>query len=558
MPGTYSLIPHSKEEEVTSDFICKEDYTISIVVCDAVCLERNLNLAMQVLDVSPNTIICVNLMDEARKKGIIVDTNKLSKLLNIPVIGMSARSGEGLFELKETIAEAAKKSIKRNNSEICRNKEIDSEKYVKKSAKISAETVIFTKEDYDKKDRKLDKLLTSKFTGIPIMLLLLMVIFWITIVGANYPSTVLFDFFNNVGEKLLILLNKINAPNWLSSLIVSGAYKVLTWVVAVMLPPMAIFFPLFTLLEDLGYLPRIAFNLDKTFKKCCACGKQALTMCMGFGCNACGVTGCRIIDSPRERLIAILTNSFVPCNGRFPTLISIITMFFIGANVGAFSSFLSVLILVLVILVGIILTFVVSKILSKTLLKGEPSSFTLELPPYRTPQVGKVIIRSLLDRTLFVLGRAVAVALPAGILIWILANIEISGVSILAHCTNFLDPFAKLFGLDGVILMALILGFPANEIVMPIILMSYLSTGELVEISNVFELRNILVANGWTIITAICTMLIFLIHWPCSTTCLTIKKETGSLKWMFAAMAIPTIVGFTLCFIVATIGRIVV
>lgn len=392
-----------------------------------------------------------------------MDTEKLSKILNIPVIGMSARSGEGIFELKETIHEFAKRKVKRRNSEIFRKNEFDSEKYVEESSKLAKEVVIFTKEDYDKKDRKLDKIFTSKLTGIPIMLLLLMIIFWITIVGANYPSSILFDFFSFAGDKLLEWFNAINAPAWLSGLIVSGAYKVLTWVVAVMLPPMAIFFPLFTLLEDLGYLPRIAFNLDKTFKKCSACGKQALTMCMGFGCNACGVTGCRIIDSPRERLIAILTNSFVPCNGRFPTLISIITMFFIGSNTGLFSSFLSVLVLVFVILIGIILTFLASKILSKTLLKGEASSFILELPPYRTPQVGKVLVRSLLDRTLFVLGRAVSVAIPAGIIIWIMTNVEISGISILAHCTNFLDPFASLFGLDGVILMALILGFPANE-----------------------------------------------------------------------------------------------
>lgn len=388
LPGTYSLVPHSKEEEVTRDYICKEDYTLSIVVCDAVCLERNLNLALQVIDVSPNTIICVNLMDEARKKGIIIDTEKLSKILKTPVIAMSARSGEGIFELKETICETCKRNIKRNNNSICtEERKIDSEKYVKESAKIAAEVVTFTKNDYDKKDRKIDKILTSKLTGIPIMLLLLMLIFWITIVGANYPSSMLFDFFNMIGDKLLTWFNNINAPKWLSMLTISGAYKVLTWVVAVMLPPMAIFFPLFTLLEDLGYLPRIAFNLDKTFKKCMACGKQALTMCMGFGCNACGVTGCRIIDSKRERLIAILTNSFVPCNGRFPTLISIITMFFIGSSTGIFSSFFSVLILVLLILLSIFLTFLVSKILSKTLLKGEPSSFTLELPPYRKPEI---------------------------------------------------------------------------------------------------------------------------------------------------------------------------
>ena len=383
-------------------------------MCDAVCLERNLNLALQVLEVSPNTIICVNLMDEARKKGIEIDILKLSKLLNTPVVAVSARSGEGMKELLDTINEVSKRGAKKKDSKICFSEEcIDSSKYVEKSEELAKKVIIFTKEDYDKKDRKWDKILTSKKTGIPIMIALLMVIFWITIVGANYPSEILFSFFNFIGDRLILWFDSINAPSWITGLLISGAYKVLTWVISVMLPPMAIFFPLFTLLEDLGYLPRVAFNLDKAFKKCHACGKQALTMCMGFGCNACGVTGCRIIDSPRERLIAILTNSFVPCNGRFPTLISIITMFFIGSNAGFLSSFLSVLIFIAVILVGIILTFIVSKILSKTLLKGEPSSFTLELPPYRVPQIGKVIVRSFLDRTLFVLGRAISVALPA-------------------------------------------------------------------------------------------------------------------------------------------------
>lgn len=322
-----------------------------------------------------------------------------------------------------------------------------------------------------------------------------------------------------------------------------------------MLPPMAIFFPLFTLLEDLGYLPRIAFNLDKHFKKCHACGKQALTMCMGFGCNAAGVVGCRIIDSPRERLIAIITNNFVPCNGRFPTLITIITMFFVGSGVFWGSSLISTLILMAVILLGIFMTFFVSRLLSQTILKGVPSSFTLELPPYRRPQIGKVIVRSIFDRTLFVLGRAAVVAAPAGLLIWIMANVQINDLSLLAHCSNFLDPFAHLFGLDGVILMAFILGIPANEIVFPIIIMAYLATGNLLEMDNLTALHSLLVENGWTWLTAVCTMLFSLMHWPCSTTLMTIKKETQSLKWTAASLLIPTVCGLLLCFVVANVSR---
>ena len=340
-------------------------------------------------------------------------------------------------------------------------------------------------------------------------------------------------------------------------MLINGMYKVLAWVVAVMLPPMAIFFPLFTLLEDLGVLPRIAFNLDGIFKKCHACGKQALTMCMGFGCNACGVTGCRIIDSPRERLIAILTNNFIPCNGRFPTLISIITMFFVGVNAGAFGSIKGVLILLALIIFGILMTFLVSKLLSKTVLKGKPTSFILELPPYRKPQIGKVIVRSILDRTLFVLGRAICVAAPAGILIWCLTNFDVSGIPVINHITTFLDPFAQVIGLDGVILTAFILGFPANEIVMPIILMLYMSTGELVEMENLISLKEILITNGWTTITAICVMLFSILHWPCSTTCLTIKKETGSWKWTLAGFALPTLIGIVVCFVVNMIGSLV-
>ena len=325
-----------------------------------------------------------------------------------------------------------------------------------------------------------------------------------------------------------------------------------------MLPPMAIFFPLFTLLEDLGYLPRIAFNMDKTFQKCTACGKQALTMCMGFGCNACGVIGARIIDSPRERLIAILTNSFVPCNGRFPAMISIISMFLIGNCTDIISSLKGVLILLFVILLGIFMTFVSSKLLSKTLLKGESSSFTLELPPYRVPKIGSTIIRSIFDRTLFVLGRAVIVALPTGIVIWLLANINIYDVSILTHITNFLDPFAKIIGLDGVLLTAFILGFPANEIVIPIAMMAYTLSGELEQMNNLIEIKNILILNGWTINTAICTIIFSLMHWPCSTTCLTILKETKSKKWTLISMVLPTICGMIICAVITFVYNIFV
>ncbi len=322
-----------------------------------------------------------------------------------------------------------------------------------------------------------------------------------------------------------------------------------------MLPPMAIFFPLFTLLEDAGYLPRVAYNLDRSFKHCSACGKQALTMCMGFGCNAADVIGCRIIDSPRERFLAILTNNFVPCNGRFPTLIAILTMFFIGTSGNASTSLLSALLLTLVIVIGILMTFGMTKLLSKTILKGMPSSFTLELPPYRRPQIGKVILRSILDRTLFVLGRAIIVAAPAGLIIWLMANLTIGDCSILSHCAGFLNPFAQLMGLDGVILLAFILGFPANEIVVPIIIMAYLSQGSILELDNLKDMKQLFVSNGWTYTTAISTMFFSLMHWPCSTTLLTIKKETGSWKWTALAAAIPTATGILLCIVFTFLVR---
>ena len=347
-----------------------------------------------------------------------------------------------------------------------------------------------------------------------------------------------------------IFFSFIGAPNWVHDLLVLGVYRTLAWVVSVMLPPMAIFFPLFTLLEDLGYLPRIAFNLDYYFKKACAHGKQALTMCMGFGCNAAGIISCRIIDSPRERLIAVITNNFVPCNGRFPILIALASIFIAGSS-GGFSSLIAALSILLIILLGVLITLFVSKLLSNTILKGLPSSFTLELPPYRKPQVGRIIVRSIFDRTLFVLGRAIMVAAPAGLIIWCMANILIGDVSLLDYCSRLLNPFAQFLGMDGYILMAFILGLPANEIVIPILIMGYMSKGAMLELDNLWEMKQLFIDNGWTWLTAICTMLFTLNHWPCGTTLLTIRKETQSIKWTLISFLIPTITGITLCFITA-------
>ncbi|MEG1846671.1 MAG: nucleoside recognition domain-containing protein, partial [Oscillospiraceae bacterium] len=346
-----------------------------------------------------------------------------------------------------------------------------------------------------------------------------------------------------------LLFDNIGVSPWLRDMLILGVFRVLAWVVSVMLPPMAIFFPMFTLLEDFGYLPRVAFNLDHHFRKAGTCGKQALTMCMGIGCNAVGITGARIIDSPRERLIAIITNNFMPCNGRFPTIISIITMFFIGGNISFFGSLYSTAILTFAIIFSVFITFQISKLLSKTLLKGVNSSFTLELPPYRKPQMGKVIVRSMLDRTIFVLGRAVVVAAPAGLIIWLLANISIGDASLLTHICEFLNPFAKLLGMDGVILTAFILGFPANEIVFPIIIMAYMATGNIMEFETLSELKMLLLSNGWTLATAISVILFSLMHWPCSTSLLTIKKETGSIKWTAVSFLVPTITGMAICFL---------
>lgn len=630
IPGTYSLIPHSAEEKIARNFICFSGCDAVIIVCDATCLKRNLNFVLQTLEVTNRVILCINLIDEANRKHITVNCQKLSSTLGIPVIPTSARQGEGLKELTNSIGEVLQKSpepmqffyrpeieeaISKIESDINTVTDKlpprflsvrlldgdpdfleDIEKFLGMSlsknpsleksladaratlaqkgyeASTLRDALVFDlfqtadritqdslseQTGYNNRQIRADKFLTGKITGIPTMLLLLLAILWLTISGANYPSQWLSSFLFSLEEPLNTLCRLIHLPLWAQNALVLGIYRVLAWVTSVMLPPMAIFFPLFTLLEDAGYLPRVAFNLDHPLKKCCACGKQALTMCMGFGCNAVGVIGARIIDSPRERFIAILTNSFVPCNGRFPTIIAVITMFFIGTSSSILSSIYAAILLTTTITLGIIMTFAASRILSKTLLKGMPSSYTLELPPYRRPQVGKVLIRSVLDRTLFVLGRAATVAAPAGLIIYAMANLSVGGSTLLAHASSALDPIAKLIGLDGVLLMAFILGFPANEIVMPIAIMAYMSQGTLTEFENLSALKTLLIDNGWTPLTATCTIIFSLMHWPCSTTLISIKKETKSLRWTFVAFLLPTLCGITLCFLLTTAVRLV-
>lgn len=602
LPGTYSLISHSYEEKVASDFICFEQYDVAIVVCDAVCLERSLNLVLQTMEILPNVVVCVNLMDEAEKKRIHIDLDKLSNLLKVPVIGTSARSNEGLDRLLEEVISCQNHSYysisyplyleniisvlttklpdMSYNSRWVSLKLLEGDQIfdslpvlnkeelqpflnyprkvfqmddvvatlLQESKNISKEVIKYESKDYESKMRKWDRILTRKATGIPIMLLLLFGILWITIRFSNVPSSMLFDLFHFLEIKLVSIFKILSIPSWLTSLLVEGVYRTLTWVVSVMLPPMAIFFPLFTLLEDLGVLPRIAFNLDYPFEKCKACGKQSLTMCMGLGCNAVGVMGARIIDSKRERLLAILTNVFMPCNGRFPAIISMISMFMISISSSVLSSLISAFVLTCVILLGIFMTFLISFLLSKTILKGYPSSFTLELPPYRKPQIGKVIVRSIFDRTLFVLGRAILVAAPAGFLIWILANVMIGESSLITILARYLNPFGMMIGLDGMILLAFLLGFPANEIVLPILMLGYLSLGSMTEMNDLVLMKNVLVSHGWTFLTALNFILLCLFHFPCSTTILTIKKETNSWKWAMFAFILPTCIGIILCF----------
>ena len=575
IPGTYSMLAHSQEEEVARDFLQSGEAEAAIVVCDATCLERNLILALQVMEICPKVIICVNLMDEAEKRGICIDLSLISERMGVPVVGVTARKKATLRMLTDVLDDVlddVPDDVPYNVPEKIAGDAADGErdnvvekgdsavaKLVKTAEEVCDGAVSYSKK-HDSRDRKLDKIFTGRVWAYPIMLLMLAVILWITIVGANYPSELLASGFAVLQVKLTAMFETAGAPLWLHDMLVLGVYRVLSWVVSVMLPPMAIFFPLFTILEDAGYLPRIAYNMDRAFKCCGACGKQALTTCMGFGCNAVGVMGCRIIDSPRERLLAMLTNNFVPCNGRFSALIALISIFFASAvsSGGMGRSAAAALILTLLITGGIASALAVTAILSRTLLRGMPSSFTLELPPYRCPQFGKVIVRSVLDRTLFVLARAAAAAAPAGLIVWILANTVIGDASVLDRMVCLLEPVGTFMGLDGAILTAFILGLPANEIVIPITVMIYTSQGSLTETGSLAEMQQLLTENGWTWMTALCTMVFFLMHWPCATTLLTIKKETGSVKWTALAAIIPTVCGFILCSLIAGLGELAV
>lgn len=603
LPGIYSLFSAGAEEACARDVLAFGDADAVAVVVDASALERHLPLALQVMELMPRCVLCLNLADEAEKKGISIDDKKLSALTGVPVVKTAARTGRGLSDLTaalekvmeqephvrhtpfhktlpedfaELLAEGENLLPKSKNRPLLldflwqKEEDVLSEEVgeelrqwrtkcngyfageeealavyrkerslcFQKQAENLTAAVCKKNEGKGDTTAQMDKLFLRKRTGVPLMLLLLALVFWITAVGANVPSQMLMSVFTKLGATCRSALE--SSPVWLESLLMDGVFLTVSWVVSVMLPPMAIFFPMFTLLEDCGLLPRIAFQLDGLFRRAGAHGKQALTLCMGFGCNAAGVTACRIIDSPRERLIAILTNNFVPCNGRFPTILLLIAVFL---SVG--KPWMSGFALFVVIGLSVGMTLLVSFFLSRTVLKGMPSAFVLELPPFRRPQIGQVLVRSLLDRTIFVLGRAITAAAPAGAIIWLLQRIQIGDGTLLTQIAIFLEPLGGIMGLSGPILLAFLLGLPANEIVLPILLMFYSQSGMLVEGGS--QTGAMLAANGWTWMTAVCAILFSLNHFPCATTLLTIRKETGSRKWTAISFLLPTIIGICLC-----------
>ena len=530
LPGTYSLSVLSEEERVARDYLLSGAADAIIVVCDATCLQRGLHLALQCLSLSEKVLLCVNLMDEAGRNGIRLDLNRLSQELKIPVIGCTARKRRSLQPLLDAldsyVPDQSAKLPAMTSEEIANQ----AETLCRMTVSVDAQS-----------NRKKRKTHTGNLFEFVLILLMLAVSLWVTITGANALS----DLLSKALEPIGVLLSRClqSTPDWLQGLMIDGLWRVLSWVIAVMLPPMAIFFPLFTLMEDAGFLPRVAFVLDRPFHACDACGKQALSCCMGLGCNAAGVVGCRIIDSPRERLLAILTNCLTPCSGRFPMLAAISAMFFAGEQ----NAVLSALILTGIFAVSLLFTFTATKLLSSTLLRGIPSAFTMELPPFRRPQIGRVLIRSVLDRTIFVLGRAAMVAAPAGMLIWLASNLTLGETTLFRFAANALEPIGLLMGLDGVILLAFLLGLPANEIVLPLILMGYLASSVMPEVTSVNGLRAVLCANHWTAETAICVSVFTVAHWPCSTTTLTIYKETHSIKWTLIGVMMPTCIGLFSC-----------
>ena len=540
LPGCYSLVPCSDEEAVAGDFLESGKADAVIAVLDANCLKRCLMLLEGITKLTSNVVVAVNLVDEAERAGIIIDAKLLSERLSLPVVLCAGRSGRGIPELKKSLEELlhAPKEEKACAS-CCGGCTACCGGCAAQPSFLPDGVITGEGDGKGKKRAVLDTLLTNRFAAFPIMLLMLLGILYITVVGANKPSEWLSSLFSVIGNFLSGALSFL--PDIIRGALVDGVYGTLSRVVSVMLPPMAIFFPLFTLAEDFGLLPRLAFNLDRCFACCGSCGKQALTMCMGLGCNAVGVTGCRIIPGRKERLIAILTNCFVPCNGRFPLLIAVITLFFAGSG-----GITSALMLAASIILSVLVTLAVSFFLSRTLFRSQPSHFILELPPYRKPKVGEVIVRSILDRTLKILGRAAVVAAPAGLIIFVLSNIVIGNASVLSHICAFLDPLGRFMGLDGSILTAFILSFPANELVLPLLGMLYSSSSLLSDLS-LPALGGLLIENAWTVRTALCFLIFTLFHWPCSTTLLTVKKETGSRGLTALAFLIPTAVGILLC-----------
>lgn len=602
LPGIYSLFSAGAEEACARDFLAFGDADAVAVVVDASALERHLPLALQVMELMPRCVLCLNLADEAEKKDIVIDHKKLSDLTGVPVVKTAARTGRGLSDLTAALEKVMEQEPSVRHTPFHKVLPEDFTGLLTEGEKLLPEsknrpllldflwqeedvladgelrqwsnrckayfageeetlavyrkerslcfqkraetlTAAVCKKNEAKADTtaRMDGLFLRKRTGVPLMLLLLALVFWITAVGANVPSQWLMSAFTQLGTACRSVL--VSSPAWLESLLMDGVFLTVSWVVSVMLPPMAIFFPMFTLLEDCGLLPRIAFQLDGLFRRAGAHGKQALTLCMGFGCNAAGVTACRIIDSPRERLIAILTNNFVPCNGRFPTILLLIAVF-----LSAGKPWMSGLALFLVIGLSVGMTLLVSFFLSRTVLKGMPSAFVLELPPFRRPQIGQVLVRSLLDRTIFVLGRAITAAAPAGAVIWLLQRIPVGDGTLLTQLAMFLEPLGGFMGLSGPILLAFLLGLPANEIVLPILLMFYSQSGMLVEGGS--QTGAMLMANGWTWTTAVCAILFSLNHFPCATTLLTIRKETGSRKWTAISFLLPTVIGICLCAVV--------
>jgi ferrous iron transport protein B len=630
LPGTYSLQAASDDEEVARDTLLFGRPDVTVIVVDATRLERNLNLALQVLEITPRVVVCLNLMDEARRLGIGLDPEALSRELGVPVVASAMRRGEGIDPLREAIRAVAEGTISPTPVRVrgfapeiealietveravtTAQPDVPNSRWValrllnaddRVGATMSPDVLsvasatrwklppdfhdritegIFAAAEriaqrvqlsgvrrarFDL-DRTLDRWLTSPVTGFPLMILMLGVVFWLTIAGANVPSGLLSDLLVDAGHPWLKgLATGAGIPWWISGLLIDGVYLATAWVIAVMLPPMAIFFPVFTLLEDFGYLPRVAFNLDSLFRRVGAHGKQALTMCMGFGCNAAGVVATRVIDSPRERLVAIITNNFSLCNGRWPTQILMASIFIGALAPPALAGLVSASAVVGVTLLGVLAMFGASWLLTRTVLRGEATSFSLELPPYRPPRILQTLYTSIVDRTLIVLWRAIVFAAPAGAVIWLISNVTIGGESLASYMVRGLDPVGILLGMNGVILLAYVVAIPANEIVIPTVLMLTVLVGGAPEMGAgagvMFELEvssigQLLRANGWTTLTALNLMLFSLLHNPCSTTIYTIYQETGSAKWTAVATFLPLVMGFIVCFLLTQVVRLV-